>query len=544
MTVIDLSDPVRGASTPDRFWTTTNIAEATPELLSPLCWDVWSGFDQAWLNAMYDFGLLSRSEKVSDPDPNKKAMGVIYGRQAANVEVIRKVMGRLPGVSPDDVERSLLGSVRTGLPSEEGAGLRMLVIAVKLPWVMMRTKSLVLRMHDRNRRWWMSEVSAPTTPADSLYRLEVARDNFITAAEMHSRIRFLMPMAERAVAAAAEKANIEDVSALTGGLGGVAETALADDLWRVSRGQLSLEDFLREHGFHGPNEGNVFTKSWREQPQRVQALVETYRKRTDVARPRDLERIAREKRQVAIKQALQGAPRSVRFAMQFSLTRLGNLTRSLELTKASYLRALDAARAAARAIGDDFVDRGILNCVEDTFFLNVEEIRQVARGTLQSDVAQKIVDYRRAQRVRYAECRLPISFTGMPELEAREDLSFNQAVRVQLSGAAGGCGVAEGRARVVLDPNEDVELEPGDILVCRFTDPSWAPLFVCAAALVIDIGTSVSHGAVVARELGIPYVIGTGDGTRVIRDYDQIRVDGPARLVSVVAHHSAAEFSE
>lgn len=78
----------------------------------------------------------------------------------------------------------------------------------------------------------------------------------------------------------------------------------------------------------------------------------------------------------------------------------------------------------------------------------------------------------------------------------------------------------------MLDPNEDVELDDGDILVCKFTDPSWAPLFTLAEALVIDIGGAASHGAVVAREMGIPYVIGTHNGTATIHDGDRIVVDG------------------
>ncbi len=102
-------------------------------------------------------------------------------------------------------------------------------------------------------------------------------------------------------------------------------------------------------------------------------------------------------------------------------------------------------------------------------------------------------------------------------------------------GVAGGGGTVQGRARVVLDPNDDVELEPGDILVCRYTDPSWAPLFGTASALVIDVGSASSHGAVVARELGIPYVIGTGNGTTVICDGDQILVDGATATVQVLA---------
>jgi pyruvate,water dikinase len=101
-------------------------------------------------------------------------------------------------------------------------------------------------------------------------------------------------------------------------------------------------------------------------------------------------------------------------------------------------------------------------------------------------------------------------------------------------GVAGAPGTVEGRARVVIDAAAAAPLEPGDVLVCRFTDPSWAPLFSLADALVIDIGASASHGAIVARELGVPCVIGTTDGTRRIRDGDRLRVDGTAGRVEVL----------
>ena len=95
-------------------------------------------------------------------------------------------------------------------------------------------------------------------------------------------------------------------------------------------------------------------------------------------------------------------------------------------------------------------------------------------------------------------------------------------------------GVVEGVARVVHEPGES-ELEPGEILVCQTTDPSWSAYFLLAGGVVIDIGGSLSHGAIVARELGIPCVINTLDGTRRLRTGDRIRVDGGTGRVERLA---------
>jgi pyruvate,water dikinase len=96
-------------------------------------------------------------------------------------------------------------------------------------------------------------------------------------------------------------------------------------------------------------------------------------------------------------------------------------------------------------------------------------------------------------------------------------------------------GVAEGVARVLVDPSDPDALRPGEVLVCHTTDPSWSCYFFVAGAVVTDIGGPLSHGAIVARELGIPCVVNTELGSRVIRSGDRIRVDGRAGTVEILA---------
>ena len=103
-----------------------------------------------------------------------------------------------------------------------------------------------------------------------------------------------------------------------------------------------------------------------------------------------------------------------------------------------------------------------------------------------------------------------------------------------LEGLPGCAGSAEGRARVVLDSNDPTALEPGDILVAPITDPSWTPLFVPAAAVVVDVGAPLSHAIIVRRELGIPCVVSATDATRRIPDGATIRVDGDTGSVTVL----------
>src|SRR5207248_8189732 len=95
-------------------------------------------------------------------------------------------------------------------------------------------------------------------------------------------------------------------------------------------------------------------------------------------------------------------------------------------------------------------------------------------------------------------------------------------------------GMVEGRTRVILDMAE-ADIAPGDILVTAYTDPSWSPLFVAIAGLVTEVGGLMTHGAVIAREYGLPAVVGVEHATRLIRDGQRIRVNGTDGYVEILA---------
>jgi pyruvate,water dikinase len=313
---------------------------------------------------------------------------------------------------------------------------------------------------------------------------------------------------------------------------------MADALWSVAHGRLTLAEFLCEYGFHGPNEGNVYTRSWREEPHRVETLAESYRNRPDLRRPREQEEDAVRIRQAREAEPLALLPRRVRGPVIFARKRAAGMTRKLELGKAAFLMALDGCRAAARDLGQALAHAKVLVEPEDTFFLTVPELADLTSGTLDQGRARELVAHRRDQRDLYRRITLPRTWTGFPDLTSLLDVAPAAATgssATVVRGVAWGGGQVTGRARVVQNAQDEVELAEGDILVCRFTDPSWAPLFSMADALVIDIGGAQSHGAVVARELGLPYVIGTENGTRLIGEGDRISVDGSSGAVTVLS---------
>jgi len=238
-------------------------------------------------------------------------------------------------------------------------------------------------------------------------------------------------------------------------------------------------------------------------------------------------------RRAAIAELKAALPRSKQASVGLLCGAAARCVRTTEIGKASFLMALDGGRAATRAIGAAQRDAGVLEEVDDAFYLTIDELLEPLPGNV-----MELVKFRRERRDEYRRLELPITFTGVPEpTERAEDLGG--AAGDVLSGVAGAPGVVEGTARVVVDPFDAEPLEPGEVLVCRFTDPSWAPLFSLADALVIDIGAAASHGAIVARELGVPCVIGTVDGTRRINDGDWLRVDGTNGRVEVLERVAA-----
>jgi pyruvate,water dikinase len=103
-----------------------------------------------------------------------------------------------------------------------------------------------------------------------------------------------------------------------------------------------------------------------------------------------------------------------------------------------------------------------------------------------------------------------------------------------LHGAAGAPGVAQGRARILTDPSDPTALEPGDVLIAPLTDPSWTPLFIPAAAVIVEVGAAMSHSMIVSRELGIPCVVGVSEATLRIPDGALVEVDGQAGTVTLL----------
>lgn len=176
------------------------------------------------------------------------------------------------------------------------------------------------------------------------------------------------------------------------------------------------------------------------------------------------------------------------------------------------------------------VQAGVLREKEDSYYLTFEELREVVRT---GNVDYQIISKRQEEYQGYEKLTPPRVLTSEGEVVTGKYKRENLPAEA-LAGLAVSAGVVEGRARVIVNI-ADADLAEGDILVTAFTDPSWTPLFVSIKGLVTEVGGLMTHGAVIAREYGLPAVVGVENATKLIKDGQRIRVNGTEGYVETLA---------
>ncbi|MGH3976685.1 MAG: PEP-utilizing enzyme, partial [Pseudonocardiaceae bacterium] len=216
-------------------------------------------------------------------------------------------------------------------------------------------------------------------------------------------------------------------------------------------------------------------------------------------------------------------------AARIALGRMRELVGMRETHKDYLVRVLAHVREQVAAVGVELADRRLLATSEDVFFLDFGQVRAALEGgDFRAVVAARQEDYERELRRRQVP-RIMLSDGSVPEALAAAEQASEQG---RLVGTPASAGTVTATARVVLEP-VGAHLEPGEILVAPSTDPGWTPLFLTAGGLVMEMGGANSHGAVVAREYGIPAVVGVPDATLHITTGQQITVHGATGLVEL-----------
>jgi phosphohistidine swiveling domain-containing protein len=518
------ASPIHRPSSDECWWTTGNVAEAVPGVLTPLAYTFWAEpFERTVRGSYSEMGVISRTEGARiTVDPDHVALGIVYGRAVLNVRLILSVGAGLPGTNASEVASNVLGDTAPDIGAlPANTPIRYPVVALRLPALAATLKRRMTKLDTQVIQIWQKAAAADATQARLL--LPRIRELFTAALTGQSHATFLSSAVYEPLAGLVGE-RPERLTDLLSGYGGMAEVTMLHGLWEVAHERRTLADWLSRYGYLGPYSGNLRSRSWREDAAPIRRLLATYGAVDESDAPGTIERRRVAARRIAENQLVGAAPWTKRAGVWLLLKLAAHFIPLRQIGKNSYLRAVDAARAAVRTVAVDLARRGVLTEPEDVWLLTWQELLDELPGDVSATIER-----RRAQHTEFERLTIPDLFHGCPEplplLIPTADTDAD--AELVLHGVAASGGVAEGRARIVADPTADEEaLQPGEILVAAATDPSWTTLFVGATAVVTDLGGALSHGAIVARELGLPCVTNLRTATTAIRTGDIIRVDG------------------
>jgi phosphohistidine swiveling domain-containing protein len=290
---------------------------------------------------------------------------------------------------------------------------------------------------------------------------------------------------------------------------------------------MSREEYVKKYGHRGPHETEVYIPRPAEDPDWIDKQLGNLELSV-----RDVDTLLLEQRnryETALGNLRKAAPRKFDTFLQ-RIQKAARLTRIREAARSEVIRTFWVSRVFILRAGS------LCGLGEDTFFLEYEEILHLLDG-IDEAVAQ--IPARKKAYKKFSSLPQyptlimgkfdPVKWAADPNrrtdiYDARQQIKAQ--FTTQIKGLPGSAGQAEGRVRIVDSPEDGDQLQYGEILVAVTTNVGWTPLFPRAAAVVTDVGAPLSHAAIVARELGIPAVVGCFNATSVLRTGDLVRVDG------------------
>ncbi|MDQ3146957.1 MAG: PEP-utilizing enzyme [Actinomycetota bacterium] len=558
------------------LYTRANVGEVFPDPVTPLTWTMAGvpGAEQGWRDAWDRFGAIDTGEY--DPD-NIEVLGVFGGYCYLNVSLSRVFGARVPGLTPEAIDFSFFGTqpgvppyqAREGDESPEHAQRA----GATLQWVM-TTDSLPELLDDQQA---MERLRAERPDLSSLSEAELlARTRelmgtwFRRLFGQHIHTSFSALTSAGVIAQVCEALGDPTLAMrLVAGLGGVDSAAPSWAMWDLGRlvagspaltAQFdqgveglcdrlradgdgdsdkfvqSFDHFLYAFGSRGPNEWEMRSPSWETTPQLALAAIDRMRLAGDQDSPQGHhEALAADREQLTPSLLEAITDPEVKATFGAALHSAAVFFPGRERTKTTVIRQIHECRVAMNELGRRMVEAGHFDEVGDYAMLRDDEFDAFLADP---PAFRDVIRDRRSWCEELASLEPPFLLVGQPTPPSswarRGSTPVERAVAGDVLPGIPGCpGKATGRARILSDSSDPGALQPGDVLVAPITDPSWTPLFVPAAAVVVDVGSQVSHAVIVSRELGIPCVVSVTDATRRLADGDTVTVDGTAGTVTV-----------
>ena len=522
------------------LWSATNLMEASPEVLTP-----------------FTASLLPYLSQRGGPALTVKGQplnGIIGGRFYANISVQVTAFARIFKGDPHRTYREMSGWWGE-IPAEMEIPLLPLTKQEwqrsMLPHLWRTTRQFAryrrqapqFLQQNRQRCTQLRESIHRATPADLLAIWHDAvfpayRDAMFHIVAAGSDVQVRLERELRALVGA-EDANAM-LSNLSGQFGHLESMGPMAGLGKVLRGEMTRAEYLENYGHRGVNEGEAAWPRPVEDPQWLdRQLAEWQHCPVDIEALQARQRVAF---QAAWERFRQQHPGRVK-TIQKRLEQAAQAARQREVMRSEATRGMTVLRAFALRAGE------MLEIDENVFFLTIDETLAALAGDasallhipVRQEVHQRyqaLPPYPALIRGRFD----PFAWAADPNRRSDIYIAGRQSAlpaatadQHTISGAAGALGVVEGTVRRIDSIEESGQFQPGEVLVTTMTNIGWTPLFPRAAAIITDLGAPLSHAAIVARELGIPAVVGCGDATMRLKTGDRVRVDGGRGLVEILS---------
>jgi rifampicin phosphotransferase len=520
--VEDWNDSLKG----DYLWTAGNLGEAIPDVMTPITWSF--------------VRLFIREAMSTSAQPGFDLVGNIGGRFYMNLSPIYTPVAALRVKSLLNAIENIFGKIPPGLDVPKVKLWRWNNVKYALP-----TAIRVRRQARTNLKGMTAFLTTARQRCEGLRTRVGAVGSAAELAELYQReIEPHLVTACRMLEAANRQSGVRlnhaigklrkmigeiDAAAMLTGANADGELASMGPLiglTRLAHREITRDEFARAYGHRGPHEFEISIPRPGEDPDWVDAQLAGLRDlRTNTQALLTRQEQARQQAWARFAGRYPGKQVKMRAVVR----RWNTVVRDREATRSEIMRAFWVLRAFVVRAGQLTGHGG------DVFYLYLEELLDLLRG---NETGLQRVPVRRATYEQYAALPPypawivghfdPVRWAADPN--RRTDLydarGHTVPVRHTVTGFPGAPGVVEGIARVIAGPEQGDRLQPGEILVTTLTNVGWTPMFPRAAAVVTDIGAPLSHASIVARELGIPAVVGTGNATMRLRDGDRIRVDG------------------
>ncbi|MDP9861492.1 MULTISPECIES: PEP/pyruvate-binding domain-containing protein [Streptosporangium] len=520
--------------TGDYLWTGANLGEAIPDVMTPCTWSLVQIFihEAMSASALPGFDLVGNIGgrfymNLSVVFSMARALGM-QGRISATEQVFGKLP---PGLDVPLLPTSRRRIIKAVLPLALTLRRRVAAGLERMPGFLATAQRRCTELRERAATAATAGELAELWEQELLpYFVESCRMLEAAGRQGGSSLVWTRDRLRRMVGETDAEAMLTGVNSD----GELASLGPLVGLEKLARGEIDREAFALAYGHRGPHEFEVSVARPGEDPDWIDAQLAAM---SDT--PHDADRLLerqREAREAAWARFEKRRP--VKAAkMRRRVSRWNAIVRDRETTRSEVIRAFWALRAFVRRAGE------LTGHGDDLFFLSIQEIVAVLRG---DGAPPAEVAVRRATYERYAALPAyptlivgrfdPVRWAADPD--RRGDIfdarGGGAPVSDTVTGFPGAPGVVEGVARVIAGPEDGDRLAPGEILVTTLTNIGWTPMFPRAAAVVTDMGAPLSHASIVARELGIPAVVGTGNATMRLPDGARIRVDGERGTVELL----------